>query len=272
MAIVTISRGTLSGGQHLAECVGGRLGYRVISREVLAEAANQFGVSQEALAKGLEEAPSFWDRFSIDRQVYLAVVRATLGQLVRQDNVVYHGNAGHLLLQDVARVLRVRVIAPMSFRVKAAMEARGLREREAEEYVRKRDEERVSWTRFLYGVEWRDPSLYDVVFNLEKTNLECACDAIVQMTTNAAFRPTPEDLRQLADLCLAWRIKALLFLNPKIGAAATKINVSVTAGAVSLAGIVPGAECVEQAVTTCHTLPEAPEVNAENLGSHVGPV
>ena len=47
MAIITISRGTFSGGQSLAEYVAGKLGYRCLAREVLIEAARQYGVDEE---------------------------------------------------------------------------------------------------------------------------------------------------------------------------------------------------------------------------------
>jgi hypothetical protein len=39
MPIITISRGTFSGGKDVAECLAGKLGYPCISREVIVEAA-----------------------------------------------------------------------------------------------------------------------------------------------------------------------------------------------------------------------------------------
>jgi hypothetical protein len=70
MSIIIISRGTLSGGQRLAKCLAMNLGCQIISREVLTEAAQQYGVSEESLARGLAQPPSSWDRFRIDRQIY----------------------------------------------------------------------------------------------------------------------------------------------------------------------------------------------------------
>jgi len=272
MSIITISRGTLSGGQRLAKCLAMNLGYQIISREVLTEAAQQYGVSEESLARGLEQPPSFWDRFRIDRQIYLTVIRATLCHLVRENNVVYHGNAGHLLLQGVDHVLRVRVIAPLPFRIKAATEAHGFDEKEAEAYIRKKDEERVMWTRFLYGVEWRDPALYDVVLNLEKVTAEMACHMIVCMLERPEFQMTPESLRQLEDLYLASHVRARLFLNSKIGAAAAKIDVTATGGIVHLAGVLPSEIFRQEALATAHSLPEVKDVRADWLGSHVEPL
>ncbi len=272
MSVITISRGTQSGGQRLANCLAMNLGYKLISREVLVEAAQRYGVSEESLARGLEQPPSFWDRFRIDRQIYMTAIRAALCQLVREDNVVYHGNAGHLLLHGVDHVLRVRVIAPLVSRVKAAMATQGLDEKQAEAFIREKDEARISWTRFLYGVEWRDPSLYDLVLNLEKVSIETACNVIVCMSERSEFRMTEESLHQLEDLYVASHVKAKLFLNPKIAAAAAKIDVSATSRVVHLAGVLPGEDILQEVLSTCRSLPEVKDVRAEWLGSHMEPV
>jgi cytidylate kinase len=272
VAVITISRGTLSGGERVANCLALILGYRVISREVLAEAAKQYGVNEETLAHGLEQPPSFWDRFRIERQIYLTVIRAMLCQLVREDNVVYHGYAGHLLLQGIEHVLRVRVIAPMAYRIQAVMSARGLSEKEAEAYIRRKEQDRISWTRFLYGVEWRDPGLYDLVLNLERVSIDTACQVIAGMVDRPDFRLGEESRRQLEDLYLSSHVRARLFLNPRIGAAAAKLTVTAANGAVRLAGVLPDDAFREEVLATCRSLPEVREISADWLGSHLEPV
>ena len=272
MAIITISRGTFSGGQGLANCLATTLGYRVISREFLAEAADRYGVKEANLRRGIEQAPTFWDRFRIDRQIYLCVVRAALCQSVRDDNVVYHGNAGHLLLQDVDPVFRIRVIAPMAQRIAAAVEEEGCTPQEAETAIAAKDDARVAWSRFLYGVEWRDPSLYDVVINLEKLCLESTCEAIASLVQRPEFTITEDSRKRLDDLFLASHVKAKLFLNPRVGAAAAKIDVSASSGLVRLSGVLPGESFLHEVLATCRALPEVQDVQAEWLGSYVTPV
>jgi len=39
MAVITISRGSFSGGKMLAECLAEKLGYRCIDRDVIVEKA-----------------------------------------------------------------------------------------------------------------------------------------------------------------------------------------------------------------------------------------
>ncbi len=57
MSVITISRGTFSGGKTLAECVAQKLGYRCVDREVIVERAAASGVSQEDLRAAMEKPP-----------------------------------------------------------------------------------------------------------------------------------------------------------------------------------------------------------------------
>lgn len=268
MAIVTISRGSLSGGSALAQCLGTSLGYRVVSREELVQkAAQRYGVDEGRLQKGLEEAPRFWDRFRVDRRIYVSVAQAALCHLVASDDVVYHGHAGHLLLRGVGQVLRARIILPMNQRIPFAVREHGLSEGAAEGFIKKRDEERASWTRFLYGIEWGDPGLYDVTLNLERLTIDDACALIAGMAERDQFQVTDGTRRELADLELASHTHAKLFLNPRISAAAAKIDVRASEGVVHLSGILPGDDLLDEVLATCRDLPEVQDVRAEWLGA-----
>ena len=55
MSVVTISRGSFSGGKILAECLSRKLGYRCIDRDVIVEQAAAYGVSQDDIRHSLEK-------------------------------------------------------------------------------------------------------------------------------------------------------------------------------------------------------------------------
>ncbi len=78
MSIITISRGSLSGGQALAEGVAGRLGYSCVSREVLVEAAATYHVPEPKLANFFDQMHSVWERLTTSRRLYLLVIKATM--------------------------------------------------------------------------------------------------------------------------------------------------------------------------------------------------
>jgi cytidylate kinase len=232
MPIVTINRGTLSGGARLADALGARLGVSVLSREVVVEAAKTYGVSEEDLQKSLRSPPGFWDKLGHKRQQYILAVQATLAGMIEQDNVVYHGLAGQLLLRDLPNVLRVRLIAPMEYRVRAAMIEHKLSRDDAEKHIEKADEVRSLWVRRVYGVDVTDPALYDLVINLGNMSMETATEMIVDLLGREEYRSTPETQQRLRDFALHMRIRAALSLRSEFSE--SSIEVSVRDGVVDL--------------------------------------
>jgi len=212
MSIITISRGTFSGGEKLAECLAQKLGYKSISREVLVEAAEKYGISLDKLVYAMESKPTIQERLSlnIDRFRYLSFIQAKLCEEARKDNIVYYGHAGHILLKDACPVIKVKVIASMEQRIVFAMERNKFSREEAIAYIKKMDKYREKWTRFIYDINWNDPSIYDIVVNLKDTSIETACNIIAFMTTVPEFRLSEFAKKNLDDLTLESQIKAKL--------------------------------------------------------------
>ena len=137
MAIITISRGTFGGGKAIAESVAERLGYRCIAREALVKASRDYGVPLDELSKALTDVPGTLERFHLARFHYLAFIQAELVRQVKDENVVYHGLGGHLLLRDFPHVFRVKVIADMEFHIKAVMERTNLTRPDAIKFIQR---------------------------------------------------------------------------------------------------------------------------------------
>lgn len=154
MSVITISRGTFSGGKRLAECLAGHVGYRCIDRDVIVEKAAASGAPHDELREALEKPPGFLERFKHKRYLYLALIQAALAEEVRHGDVIYHGYAGHLLLKGGGPVLRARVIAPLEYRIATAQHRLKLSRNEVIAYIRKVDSDRQKWAHYLYGVDW----------------------------------------------------------------------------------------------------------------------
>jgi hypothetical protein len=234
MAVITISRGSFSAGVMLAECLAARLGYRIIGREAIVQRAAADGVGEQELLDALLKPPGLLERFRHTRYRYLTLLRGALAEEVRAGEAVYHGNAGHLLLQCGGPILCARVIAPPEFRTAMAMARLGCSRSQAVAHINRVDAERRRWTRYLYGVDWEDPALYDVIINLERAGIEQACDVIVTMARQRCFAVTPECRAWLENLALASAVKARLALDP----ATSHLELDVTAdgGRVAISG------------------------------------
>ncbi len=210
MAIITVSRGSYSKGKEVAEKVAERLGYDCISREVILEASDKFNVPEIKLVRAIHDAPSILERFSHNKQIYVAYIQSALASRVMKDNVVYHGLAGHLLLKWIPNVLKVRIIADMSRRVAAEMEREQISESEARTLLERDDEERRRWTKALYHVDPWDPTLYDLLICVHRLTVDDAVDLICEAATRKQFETTKESLTRMQDLAIACRLKAAL--------------------------------------------------------------
>lgn len=237
MSIITISRGTFSGGQDIALCAAKRLGYRCISREILVESAKQYGISEEKLFKAITEVPGIMEHLHSTRKKYLACLRATLISLAKDDNIVYHGHAGHLLLRGIPDTLKVRVIANMEFRIQSLISRQSLSREEAIKYIKKVDEERIKWTRFLYHVDWYDPRLYDMVINLDHMTLGGACDVLYRTASLEERQATAESPNLMEDLVLSSHLEAMI---ANVGNISGSENIEIEAhgGVVTIRGTV----------------------------------
>jgi hypothetical protein len=185
--------------------------------------------------------------------MYLVLIQAALTEEVRTGKAIYHGNAGHLLLQGGVPILRTRIVAPMEFRIKMAMAQMNLGESAAAAYIQKVDQERHKWTRYLYGVDWRDPSLYDIIVNLEFLSLDNACGMLAYLVRNRCAEFTEQCQTAMNDLSIASRIKANLVLNP----ATEELEVEVEShqGRVKIRGKVANLEQFRELERTARNVP-----------------
>jgi cytidylate kinase len=243
MTLITISRGTYSGGSMLAQRVAERLGAPCVSREmILQEAAACAHIPTNEIAAAMDKRPSFWHRVLHQRTAYLTVFQAALCEQARGGQLVYHGHVGHLLLLGITHVLRVRVTADLEFRIRAALPQHQTREA-AEAYIARVDRERREWSQFLFGVDWDDPLLYDLVLNLSRISLEAACETVVQAAGRPEFQPTPASAKALQDLVLQSRVATALAADPRTRDAA--LAVSADDGRVTITGQVRWPDGIE---------------------------
>lgn len=210
MCVITISRGSYSMGKAVAEQVAERLGYALISRDLLLDASEHYHIPEFKLIRAIHDAPGILERFRHSKQAYMAYIRAALTERVSGGNVVYHGLAGHVLLKDVPGVLKVRITADLETRVASEMQREGLYAREARALLLEDDEQRRGWTKSLYGVDPWDSNLYDLVIRIDRLSMDQAVDFICQAAGGAGFQADAKELGLLKDLALACRIKAEL--------------------------------------------------------------
>jgi hypothetical protein len=218
-----------------------------LSNEVIIEAARRYNVPEPELIKAFEKAPTFWEKLTASRRVYLTFVQAAMCEYAERGNLVYHGYAGHALLPGIGHVLKVRLVAPLEYRINAVMARNARLDRKgAVRYITQVDEERTSRMRYLFDVDWRDPHQYDLVLSLDKLSVDTTCDLVIQAVQQEPFLPTDASRLALRNLALSSRIRAAIDAHRQLSP--YEIGVAVDAGVVTLSGTLPTVEAIEQVV------------------------
>ncbi len=238
MSIITISRGLFSSGQALAEQAAAKLGYRSLSREMLLEAATRYDIPEAKFTELLETPPEVTPLRPEQVRFYRVVMQAALCEVVREGKVVYHGHGGQELLPGVQHVLKVRLLAPLAYRVARVQEQRKMDQASAYLYIARVDAIRARRVQEFFGVDWQDPQRYDLLLNLGKIPLEAAVDRVVEWAKRPEFQPTPASEQALQDLTLRARIEAALAVDPETRT--VHLNVLAKQGMVYIWGAIPG--------------------------------
>jgi cytidylate kinase len=210
MGVITISRGSYSKGKETAEKLAQRLGYECVSRDILLETSAHFNIDELKLIRAIHDAPSILDRFKHGKDKYIIFIREAFLEHIRRDNVIYHGLAGHFFCQGIPNILKVRIIANLEDRIKEEMRREHIPEKEARHILKKDDEERRKWGMYLYGIDTKDPALYDIVLHIDNLAVDDAVEILADMAMRPCFQTTQESHRIIDDYYVTAKAQEML--------------------------------------------------------------
>ena len=184
MAVITVSRQLGSLGTEVAQQAANRLGYRIVEREVINQAALCAGAPEVALAMidelhllGLcptEEAC----------QAYIQALGVVMEELAAGGNIVIVGRAGQVILANRPDTLHVRLIAPLQIRIERIAQRRGISLQAARAQVTASDRCRKKFIKHFYNHDLDDPDQYDLIINTARFTFEATVNLICQTLLN----------------------------------------------------------------------------------------
>jgi cytidylate kinase len=118
MKIITITREYGAGGGEVAKRLGDTLGWEVLDRELLHQAAEIEHMPDAELERLDEKAVSMADRFRLHppHQKYLHGLTEAAGQAAKKGNVVLVGRGARHLLGEMPDTFHLRLVAPREWR------------------------------------------------------------------------------------------------------------------------------------------------------------
>jgi CMP/dCMP kinase len=209
MAVITVSRQYGSGGDEIVARVCGLLGYGYFDKRLIARVAADVGLAEGEAVDLTEDdykVRSFLARLlnrsgrsttqvrswhedasgarvaevkPLDEDQAAALVKQAIEAAGRQGDILIVGRGGQVVLGDKPGVLHVRIEAPVAIRVQCVAEAEHVSPGQAESTVVARDKAAAGYLRRFHDVDWADTSLYHLVINTGKCDLETAASLIV---------------------------------------------------------------------------------------------
>jgi cytidylate kinase len=189
--VITFSVQLGSDGVAIARTVADKLGYRYLDNEVISQAAAIAGVSPETIAAA-ERWPTFVERMlerlalttvvsegvlptppanpatmMLTSTDYRALIEQVVHSLAEEGNCVIIGHAGQAILRQTPEVFKVFVHGSKERRAERLAAEEGIEIGEAKERIKAHDNQRVSFFKHAYDLDWLDSSVYDITINTD---------------------------------------------------------------------------------------------------------
>jgi cytidylate kinase len=184
--LITISREAGAGGAQLGERLSTQLGFGYWNRQLLTTIAERLGVNEEELAQVDERAPNAVSEFlellmhfgEVPAAEFGDRLRQVVGGLQRRGAAVIVGRGAHLIVEPL-QALRVRLTAPLEYRVHDYAAHEGLTLDAARRVLLELDRDRRGFIERQFGVRAEDASQYDLVLNVQALGMDNAQELVL---------------------------------------------------------------------------------------------
>jgi hypothetical protein len=206
LAVVTISAAYGALGGEVGPALAQELGVPFLDRAIPIGVAEQLAVPLAEAETRDEALSGFFERLLgafvmmggmyggmimpaaeiPDEPAFLAATEQIIRRHGASGDGVILGRAGMIVLADHPHVLRVRLSGPVEARIEQAVRRYGLSVEEARRQERENDGARAAWVQRFYSRDIADPSLYDLVINATRFDVEECVALIVSAAAHVA--------------------------------------------------------------------------------------
>ncbi len=184
--VITVSREPGSGGNLIARELSEKLGLGLFHQAVIHEMANSAKVSTRFVQTLDEKAMNVLDEWIaalVDARhlwpdQYLQHLMRVIGTIGEHGSAVMVGRGGNFIVPPQKR-MRVRVMAPMDFRIKSVAAEFKVSVKTAKRRVVRTESDRRAFIRKYFNADIDDPANYDLIINTGTIGIDAAVDAII---------------------------------------------------------------------------------------------
>ena len=240
MPVIAMTREMGSLGKDVALGLAEALDLAIVHHEVVEHhLADKVHLSASAVHRFLEGGSGILERWKVRRRWTALYTAEEICELAASGNVVIRGWGATHVLRPVPHVVCARVCAPLDFRTRVLMQRLGIDdESAARKEIERNDAAHARSILQLFGADWQDPVLYDLVLNTERVPVEHCVEQIRRLVESAPFQETEASREVLADVRLGAYVRAALRECSETRSSDLIVDVAVSArtGHVTLKG------------------------------------
>lgn len=211
MPVIALTQGMGSLAQDIAEQLASELGVATLQHEVAERVANKMHVSKSLINRLRAGKAGTIERLTADRESIAVYTAAEVLDAAARGNVVLRGWGATCLLRSVPHVPCVRIMRPFEKRVQWLMAELDTDDADvAAAEIRRSDQANAARMHEQFGVEWGDPSLFDMVLNTDRLSVDTCVQQIKSLLARPEFAETDASRALLQSMALHAHVRAAL--------------------------------------------------------------
>lgn len=171
------------------------LGWKVYGKDLINHIAEREELSRnflETLDEKKQTQMDDWVNYLIHsgailQKDYVLRITRLMEAIVRNEDAILLGRGSNFILRERKEGLRIKLTASFEDRVKNIMAVRSLTEKDAEQLVKEKDNERESFYSAYFKVKEDSFSEFDLAFNTSVINTDMICDSVKYILKQKEF-------------------------------------------------------------------------------------
>jgi cytidylate kinase len=200
LAIISVYKSFATGGREVGRVLAKNLAYQYVDKSLFQEIAEALHVSEGTL-ESFEQSRQYrisnifsnlfgksyiqrivgYDKSVVEEKEYQNSLKKLVLTVADEDNAVIIGRASHYFLRDKKNCFRFRLVAPLDFRLRYAVEKHGISPSQAQSVIERRDRNHEWFHRSVCGDNYDSPLLFHLTVNTGLISIEKTADIILSV-------------------------------------------------------------------------------------------
>ncbi len=217
MPNIAIFHSTFTKEKEIRDAISMKTGFSIIDdQHIIDEAGKRFSINPKKIEKALYKQTSVFNRFTLERETFIAYVKSVLADHLTKSQHLYFGFITTLIPSRVTHVLKVLLADSKDARIERATR-QGMSLKEAERTIKENDSSALNCMYFLYSKDPWDARLYDIVIPVSEKTTDDIAQLVTEQCAQGAVLETEASAKAITDMAISAKAElALLNMGHKV--------------------------------------------------------